>query len=170
VTVTVPMLTRMNFTLRAALVAVAAMGPLACARYELVSDEELPACANHNRPVSNRTFTSEQDSSAARGSLRGRVIMSGSRLPLPGTSVTLLTDPPRTTITDSLGAFTFTDVPTGSYLLRTRRIGIQSRADTLHLTHARAATFVLPLDAVMLDGPCSGFAALRVRKPWWKLW
>jgi hypothetical protein len=162
--------TGMSSTLRVILVTAATMGPLACARYEWVPDDELPQCANFHRARSGRSFTIEKASAADSGFLRGRVIQSDNRRPVPGASVTLLAGPPRTSTTDSLGTFTFPGVPAGTYLLRTRRIGEQSRMDTLHVAHGGGATLELPLTPEVLDGPCSGFAALRVRKPWWKLW
>jgi len=160
----------MSSTIRVVLLTLAAIGPLACARYEWVSDNQTPACRNAQRPKTGRSFTVEQRPAADSGSLSGRVIQSGNQLPVPGASVTLLTNPTQSATTDSLGAFAFTVVPAGDYLLRTRRIGMQSRMDTLHVVPTGGAPLVLPLETVPLDGPCSGFAALRVRKPWWKLW
>lgn len=135
-----------------------------------MSDDQTPACRNAQRPKTGASFTVEHRSAADGDSLSGRVIQSGNRLPVPGASVTLLAHPTRATTTDSLGAFAFAAVPAGHYLLRTRRIGMQSRMDTLHVAPTGGAPLVLALDTQMLDGPCSGFAAIRVRKPWWKLW
>jgi hypothetical protein len=160
----------MSSALRAFLLTTVAIGPLACARYEWVPDYETPACASSRRPTSTRPIATEPDSAAANGSLRGRAIVSDSKHAIPGASVTLLADPQRKATTDSLGTFTFTDVPPGTYVLRTRRIGYRTRTDTLHLAHAGSTSFVLTLDQQVFDGPCSGFAAVRVRKPWWKLW
>jgi hypothetical protein len=152
------------------LVALAAASPLACARYEWVSDDQTPACRNAQRAKSGRSFTVEEGTAADSGSLHGRVLVSASRRPIPGATITLFLDPPRNATSDSLGTFGFTDVPPGTHLISTRRIGYQSRTDTLHIVPARGAELVVPLDEVMFDGPCSGFAVARVRKPWWKLW
>ena len=156
--------------LRVIAVVATTTAPLACARYEWIPDSELPACADARRPASHGPVVFERDSAANGNALRGRVIQSGRGEPIPGATVTLLTEPARTTTTDSAGTFTFTEVPAGAFLLRTRRIGYRSRADTLHLPFTERGGLALPLDTQMLDGPCSGFAALRVRKPWWKLW
>jgi hypothetical protein len=159
----------MRFMVRVLIVAVAATAPLACTRYEWVPDDGLITCNDSARQANGRSFTPDQDPAADSGSVRGRVILSDSRYPLPGTVVTLLTNPTQQTTTDSLGTFTFAGVKPGTYLLRTRRIGVVPRTDTLHLAHTRAVTFVLPLDAVMNDGPCSGFM-IGIPKPWWKFW
>jgi len=159
----------MRFIVRVIIVAVAALGPFGCARYEWVPDYEMPSCATSRRPTSGPPFTFARDSVEVSNTLHGRVISGGPR-PIPGASITLLTEPARTTTTDSLGTFAFADVPAGTHLLRTRRIGYRSRMDTLHLPLAAGTALVLPLAAEMIDGPCSGFAAVRVRKPWWKLW
>lgn len=160
----------MRFRVRFALAAATLLGSLSCSRYVWVPDDELPACRNRREPASSRPLTFEQRSASESGSLRGRVVMAANRRPIPWATVVLLMNEPRTTTTDSLGAFTFTDVRPGTYLIRTRRIGYQSPTDSLRAPLASGAALVLPLDAQMLDGPCSGFAALRVRKPWWKLW
>ena len=168
------MMPRMSSTLRVFLLTSVAMGPLACARYEWVSDDQTPACRNYafesHGPPSLVPLVTEPGTVADSGTLHGRAIVFSSRLPVPGASVTLLTDPQRKATTDSLGTFTFTDVPPGTYVLRTRRIGYRTRTDTLHLAHGGGTSFVLALYQQVLDGPCSGFAAVRVRKPWWKLW
>jgi hypothetical protein len=160
----------MRFSVRFILAAATLLGPLSCSRYEWVPDDELPACRNRREPASSRPLTFDQLSVPESASLRGRVVMAANQHPVPGATVVLLMNEPRTTTTDSLGAFSFAEVRAGTYVLRTRRIGYQSRTDSLHAPLASGTALVLPLDTQMLDGPCSGFAALRVRKPWWKLW
>ena len=160
----------MRFIVRVVIVAAAATGPLGCARYEWVPDYELPRCAASHRPTSGPPLTFEHDSGGSSNTLRGRVVLPSGSRGIPGTSVTLFAEPARATTTDSLGTFAFVDVPAGTHVLGTRRIGYRSRTDTLRLPLTRGAALVLPLETEMLDGPCSGFAALRVRKPWWKLW
>jgi len=72
--------------------------------------------------------------------------------------------------TDTTGFFTVTGLPAGRYELTARRIGYVPRHDSLTL-QAGAGTWVrVALVPQTLDGPCSGFAAVRVRKPWWRLW
>ena len=160
----------MRFTIRAIVAAIAATAPLACARYEPVPGQSIPAsCANRRPPAGARSFTLEDDSAADSASVRGRVIESNSGRQLPGILVDLLMNPPRTTTTDSLGAFTFKGVQPGTYLLRTRHIGVHPRTDTLYLAHSRSSAFVLPVDLEVSDDPCDA-VTIVVRKPWWKLW
>jgi len=168
------MMRRTRFTFRAFLLAAVMIGPLACARYEWLPDDQTPVCRNYafesHGPTSLAPLATEPAAVGDSGTLHGRAIAVYNRLPVPGASVTLLTDPQRKTTTDSLGTFTFTDVPPGTYVLRTRRIGYRARTDTLHLARGDGTSFVLTLDQQVLDGSCSGFMAVRIRKPWWKLW
>ena|SRR6478752_2170899 len=160
----------MRFTIRAIVAAIVATAPLACARYEPVPGQSIPAsCANRRPPGAPRSFRPEEDPAADSGLVRGRLILSRNEGPLPRARVDLLTNPPRTTASDSLGAFTFEGVPHGTYLFRARQVGVHSRTDTLHLAHARSAPIVVMLDVEVSDDPCDA-VTIVVKKPWWKFW
>ena len=68
------------------------------------------------------------------------------------------------------GGFNLGPVPAGRYVLAVQLIGYARRQDTVDLSGGRGARVRVRLEAQVLDGPCSGFAVYRVRKPWWRLW
>ena len=58
--------------------------------------------------------------------VRGAVVDAVSAEPLPGATVVLVpSDPVLGTVADSLGAFSFTDVPIGHYSLRVEYVGYE---------------------------------------------
>lgn len=57
-------------------------------------------------------------------------------------------------------------LPAGAYELDTYAIGLGPRRDTLSLTPERGTAMVL----VVSSSPTVIPAAIRARKPWWKLW
>jgi len=73
-------------------------------------------------------------------------------------------------LADSAGLFSFDSLPQGRYELLTRRIGFAMRRDSLSWPFVRTEMVVIPVKPQPLDGPCSGFAVIRVRKPWWRVW
>lgn len=144
----------------------------ACARHEWVPDYLAPECQGFRRPLST-TFHTEMDAAASpsdSAGLRGRVIVAGTRQPLSDASLVLSTIPPRSVITDSVGQFYFAELPAGTFVLRTRRVGTHGRVDTVTVPLRSVKAVVLPLDLEVMDGPCSGFGIVEVRKPWWKFW
>ena len=72
-----------------------------------------------------------------------------------------------TILTDDHGRFRFASIGTGRLILSVGRIGYRRRTDTLSALSPGEA-LLLPMSGVPLDGPCSGFTAVRVHKPWWK--
>jgi hypothetical protein len=146
---------------------------LGCTRYETVNELDVPGLC----PASARTAPSTPlrydppRDSATEAALRGRVVNASSgdglayaqvRLSRPGQVLEV--------IADSAGWFSRDSLPMGRYVLWTRQIGFAARRDSLTLPLPERRVAVIPLTATALDGPCSGFAALRIRKPWWKLW
>lgn len=144
----------------------------ACNRYEWIPDYETDACRNMKPepsvPVPPPRFI---PSTAEDGrSLSGIVTMGSSNKPAHSQVIVYAT-PPIGTMTDSLGRFTIS-APPGRYKFLVRTLAYKSVQDSVTFpppTHSVLAITVDP-QALVLDGPCSGFLAARVRKPWWKIW
>ena len=139
----------------------------ACARYEWKNELEVPgACPRGDsapapppRPVG-----------APGGRVLGRVLTEAGAPAVGAQVVVVGARPPRGALVDTLGYFALDSLAPGEYLLRVRQIGrvAQERRVAVRPGPGPALDVTLPL--AMLDGPCSGFAAVRVRKPWWKWW
>ena len=145
---------------------------IACNRYEWIPDYETDACRNRKVEPSVPVPPPHFIPSSAEGgrSLSGIVMMGGSDKPAHS-RVTLYATPPVVTNTDSLGRFTIS-APPGRYRFLVRTLAYKSVQDSVTFpppTHSVLAITVDP-QALVLDGPCSGFAVARVRKPWWKVW
>jgi len=143
---------------------VAAVGALlvgACARYEY----RQAACPPE--PPS-RSAVAWQPSAAVRGAIAGRVVTVDSAAPVAGALVRLLPGL-RAWPTGGDGRFRIDSVAPGRYSLEVRRIGYGRAEQAVDVAADRGAQVLAALEAraVMLDG--CGYAAYRVRKPWWKL-
>ena len=90
--------------------------------------------------------------------------------PINMVQVGLLGGDARLAYSDSTGQFAISFPVSGHYELRVRALGYHTRVDTLLLPLAMDTAVVIALRPVTLDGACSGFATVRVRKPWWKWW
>lgn len=117
----------------------------------------------------------ERVAAPAADSLRGRIVESdpsGHEItgrPFPSAQVHLL-DSGRGVLTDSVGRFSIAVPTEGPYVLRVLGIGYRARVEPLRARLSADAGVVIALRPMVLDGPCSGLAAVRVRKPWWKGW
>ena len=143
-----------------------------CARYERVPDYETEAC---------RTSPPEPSFAGARPHFVPSVRNSGDSLsgvvylgeaPKPAYSrIFLSTNPPTEVMVDSLGRFTIW-APPGRYAIAIRTIGYRAVQDSVILPPPPFSDLVVTVDPRQrgLDGPCSGFAEVWVRKPWWKFW
>jgi Carboxypeptidase regulatory-like domain len=147
-----------------------------CTRYEYINETELPECRNRGLPARPPELQWVAPATAvAPGTLLGRVVDT-TGVAVWSAQVALATDtawrslrpPTRRTLTDSLGRFRLDSVAPGHYTLFARRIGFESVRGPVDVPADRAL-LVTTAPAIM-DGPCSGFSALRVRKPFWKLW
>jgi hypothetical protein len=152
----------------------------ACFRYEHVNELEVPGLCpseEERRIARERTppIVYEPVTELASDSLRGRVVesdASGNELtarPVRSVQVHLL-DTGRGALTDSVGRFAIAAPTGGPHVLRVLAIGYGARVDTLDAPLSAGSVIVIALRPMLLDGPCSGFAAVRVRKPWWKWW
>jgi hypothetical protein len=144
-----------------------------CARYEWVPDTETDACRNEKaEPVASVLpphFVPAQ-TQVGGDSLPGVVTIGGDNRH-PYSAVTVYAVPEITTMTDSLGDFKIW-APPGRYRLLVKTIGYKAVTDSVTFPPPADSLLSITLNPQVLvaDGPCSGFAAVRVRKPWWKLW
>jgi len=76
----------------------------------------------------------------------------------------------KTDTTDSLGRFAFSRLSAGKYEMVVRHIGFHPTRDSITIAGTSGVRVEATIEAEVYDGACSGYAALRVRKPWWKLW
>jgi hypothetical protein len=66
------------------------------------------------------------------------------------------------------GRFGFDGLPPGGYVLRIRRIGYESVPYELLLERSAGRAVVVPVRPMATDG--CGFAVIRERLPWWRVW
>ena len=142
---------------------------IGCSRYEWVSDIKTPQCRNRPAPILGSLVpivTPGADSSVVIGLARELT----SELLLSHATFIISTEPVIGVRTDSAGRAELPVLPPGRYLVTVLRIGYSAAQDSVTFPLPSGARLEAKLEAQMLDGPCSGFAAVRVRKPWWKFW
>ena len=111
------------------------------------------------------------DSQRSGARLRGRVHVQGSEKPTGGARILLTSEGTRQQAeSDSLGRFVLDSTPPGNYLIEVWRLAMHSVHESTYVAASDRATLDISLTPFPMDGPCSGFAAVRLRKPWWKLW
>lgn len=144
-----------------------------CSRYEWKNELDVPGMCDDARQATHSTVTRrvrlEPDPPIAR--LRGHVARRDTRQPLSQALVRLGDGHTRSQVqTDSAGVFVIDSVLPGRYAIQVSRVGFHALRDTIEVAAEGEAPFEIDLDVAVLDGPCSGFAAVRVRRPWWKVW
>jgi hypothetical protein len=144
----------------------AILGAVSCSRYQWVPDYESPECAAyHGPPTSGLTeITSVPD--APPGFVAGRILARGTTLPVQGAVILLDADSLHRVTTQADGRFTIPASP-GTHRLFVRRIGYYRHASSVTLPFPQPIEVVITLAETVLDGPCSGFAMVQVKKPWW---
>ena len=143
---------------------------LTCTRYEWVPDYDTPACAGHSGQPRPHIFLSDTAALIEPSVVRGRVVVDdSSRKPMDHATVVIRGTSMRGMETDSTGTFRFDTVAPGKYLMHVRRLAYVPTSDSI-LVPRGGRDVEVRLSASMLDGPCSGFASVRMRKPWWKIW
>lgn len=141
-----------------------------CARYEMVPDYLTPECRNRVAPRSAMSVDTVSVDSAMSGIVTGQVRSEYEPGGMSATVVMIESDPRRAVTTDTSGRFSFADVPAGRYRFSARRLGYLPASDSIRVVPGRGVHVRVDLRPLMNDGPCSGFGAVRVRKPWWKVW
>jgi len=147
-------------------VSLAAVG--GCTRYEWVPDYETSYCRNRELPPTPAAFT-RMTGEAAQGALGG-IVESDRGERVPGAQIRLVGSDTLTRETGLDGSFQFDSLLGGAYAVRVARIGFARVQDTIVLPLPRGEQLRVVLTAIPLDGPCSGFAEVQVKKPWWKFW
>lgn len=145
----------------------ASFGIASCARYELVPDYESPECTEYHGPPTSGLLEVKRAPTAPIDSITGRVTARGSGLPVQYAAVVVDSNRARRAITDSGGRFAVPAAP-GTHQLMIQRIGYYRYSTTFRFTPR--TELVVTLAEMMLDGPCSGFGLVAVKKPWWKMW
>ena len=142
----------------------------ACARTVWVNELDSPKCRDP-QPVVTSAIESTTAASVAPNMLVGIVMRADSREPVRAAVILTSALPPDTAISDSLGRFRLARAGMVPWVLRTRAFGMDARTDTLSEQDASHLVRILlkPI-AVVFDGPCSGFAMVPVRRPWWHFW
>lgn len=149
---------------------------LACVRYEMVNELDYPGACPPKPPVADGAVAettlvasnlANDDTSRA---LVGVITDRRTGTPISdGVLYVLRADTARVPV-DSAGRFRVRAVaPRSTVGLDVRRVGYARLAATVRAPDSGRALRVA-LTPQILDGPCSGFAAYRLRKPWWKLW
>ena len=148
---------------------VGALALVGCARYEMKNELDVPGLcpdpASRHLPDTIETVVA----GAADGRVFGRIVNNESRLPVVGANV-VVPALRRGASADTLGRFQLDSIPQGSHEARVQRVGYWPRELRLIVTPDSAAALDIALRVVVIDGPCSGLTAVRVRKPWWKWW
>jgi hypothetical protein len=142
-----------------------------CSRYEWVPDYLTPECAHRAAgPVHRLVDTTSSLETTALTTLSGRVVAVDSHQPLTDARVILRADARGYVPTDSLGRFRIENLRPGRYRLEVLRVGYVRTADSVSVPLMPGHELEIQMVVAMLDGPCSGFASVQVRKPWWKVW
>jgi hypothetical protein len=143
-----------------------------CTRYEWQNELDVRGlCAPRAVPRFRISHREEADLTDAKLSLRGRVTDAAVGNPLAEARVRLVAAvEQRDVATDSAGRFQLDSLAADRYVMDVLRVGYHQATDTLEVASGRRLIVDVALDQAILDGPCSGFAAVRVRKPWWKFW
>jgi hypothetical protein len=144
-----------------------------CSRYEWQNEVDVPGLCDDATQTAHaavpRRVRLDSDLSSAR--LRGHVSRRDSRQPLSQAFVRVADNHTRDAVqTDSAGGFVIDSVLPGRYAIQVLRVGFHALRDTIDIVADGGAPLEIGLDVALLDGPCSGFATVRVRKPWWKVW
>ena len=144
---------------------------IACTRYEYVNELDLPECKNRPVPILTDAGPVTHPSPDTTAWFQGVVVSMDDGEPLQDAHVQILGDDSPSVLTDSSGQFAFTGrARHGPVRLAIRRIAYAQYSDTLTVPLPLGVRWRVALAATPVDGPCSGFAAVRVRKPWWKFW
>ena len=144
-----------------------------CSRYEWVPDYMSPECSTigQDPPAhAGPPVRVEAAPQMPQGALSGAVVEAQRREFVNGARISLSTAPLSGAISDSLGRFDMQGVPPGRYAIAIRRIGFATTRDSVTVPREGGLRLAVQLETAMLDGPCSGFGLVRVRKPWWKVW
>ena len=146
---------------------------VACSRYEWRNELDVPGLCPLPPDTTqiSAIHHSVVEASGGVSAIHGRVARrdSGAALAEARIVVTALTER-RTVDSDSLGIFRIDSLPPGHYRIDVRRVGSHGVSDTLDLAPSNVVQVAAALAPFVNDGPCSGFAAVQVRKPWWKIW
>jgi hypothetical protein len=144
-----------------------------CSRYEWKNELDVPGLCDKQakRNPGSITPRAPLDSQPTNDRLFGRVLMQGSEQPLGGARILLTNEGTRRTAnSDSLGRFALDSILPGRYLIEVWSMAMHSVHESTYVAASERATLAVSLAPFPTDGPCSGFFAVRVRKPWWKLW
>jgi hypothetical protein len=143
----------------------------ACARYEFKNELDVPElCGYRGQSLPYVPRPVRQVSLDSLGRLAGSVLMPPGQ-GLTDAFVRLFTaDGLRPAHTDTTGRFVLDSVSAGRYGYDVRRVGFNATRDSIVVVAHGAPPWEIMLQPSVFDGPCSGFAAVRVRKPWWKIW
>ncbi len=146
---------------------------LGCARYEYVNELDVPGLCSGGvsgpTPAPLRVDTTSDAAAAA--TLHGRVVGATSGAGVQGAQVRISDAAwAAEVLVDSAGWFALDSLAPGRYALLTRRIGFAARRDSLAWPLTERGSLLILLTPQVLDGPCSGFAVVGLRKPWWKIW
>ena len=146
---------------------------IACSRYEWRNELDVPGLCPLPPDTTqiSAIHQSVVEASGGISSIHGRVATrdSGAALAEARIVVTGLTEH-RTVDADSLGIFRLDSLPPGRYRIEVRRVGSHGASDALDLVRGEVVQVAAALAPFVNDGPFSGFAAVQVRKPWWKIW
>jgi len=141
------------------------VGLTACSRYEYVPDYMTPPCRAAVAPRQGPHIITVSDS-VSPGVVIGTVT-TPSGDPVPYAVVVL--DQTHADSTDDRGVFRLEHVPPGNHAIAVRSIGYNASRDSVAIG-LRGSILKAQLELRTMDGPCSGYASVRVRKPWWKVW
>jgi hypothetical protein len=146
---------------------------VSCTRYEWRNELDAPGRCPPRRDTSKISLIRFHDADLAGlpGTVTGHVTERVAGTPLTGAHVRLAAGVETyAATTDASGSFRFDSVSPGRYLVEVQRIAYESVHDTITVAPAKPLSFDGVLVPAVLDGPCSGFMSVRVRKPWWKFW
>lgn len=151
------------------LLAIAA-GAVGCTRWEPAPPGPEPGCPPALRSVGGLIETRYASLDSVTHPIVIQVVDSIMRRPLGSAWASVRGDTLVWGRSDSLGIARFDLTWTTSVVVEVQRLGFQTRRDSLVLPADRAVQMVVPLSPSPFDGPCSGFAIVMQKQPWWKFW
>jgi hypothetical protein len=160
-----------------------------CARYEYRNELDVPGLCPPPAPARSTQWpraSRAPSDTVGQGSLLSGIIEtpSGSSDPQPvkGAEILLRSLTAQTTRvswpdslsarSDSSGRFALPARAStaGTFEVRVQGYSHQQRVDTVALPLVGDSLVRIAIALSVEDGPCSGLASVRVRKPWWKFW
>lgn len=144
----------------------------ACTHYQLVDERDVPGLCPSSGALGPALVadTSLVPEDSVPG-LRGIVLEDVTGRPIAGAVIRAIGSTPASAHSDAAGRFRLAPVRPGPELrLDVRALGYARVEFVAQVPVKPEAALRIALTPLPTDGPCSGFAQVRVQRRWWKIW